>query len=125
MASEAVRPLRRSQGVRRPVPVRQLAPYRARVRFNTILGVGLWALLWLGYNTGPWWLADSGFPHHSVLELFHGIRAYAPMLGGWIAVIVIFSRAERLSRWMVSPVGLVVMYGLVGLFASMAVSKEA
>jgi O-antigen ligase len=94
------------------------------IRINTALGIGLWALLWAGYNTGPSWMQSSGFPHHSVLELIHGLRAYAPILGGWIAIIVIFTRMNHLRRWFLSPVGLVLIYGIVGVFSSMAVSIQ-
>src|ERR1019366_2613219 len=124
MSSVAVRPLRPGQDVGRPVRVRHLAPFRPMIRINTALGIGLWALLWAGYNTGPWWMQSPGFPHHSVLELIHGLRAYAPILGGWIAIIVIFTRMNHLRRWFLSPVGLVLIYGIVGVFSSMAVSIQ-
>ncbi len=35
----------------RPVPPDQFANNRQKVSVNALLGMGLWFLLWLGYNT--------------------------------------------------------------------------
>jgi len=89
------------------------APARG-VRVNTLLGVGLWALLWLGYNTGPghyMWAPD--FPQDTP-HLINGVRAFLPMLAGWIALVLALLRPNRLLG-LAGPLGLMVLYALVGL----------
>lgn len=121
MASEAVRPLHPYRPTRTLVAVRGVAAPRGKLRFNATLGMGLWALLWAGYNTGPSYLADPGFPHNT-MELIHGLRAYVPILAGWLSLVIILTRASRLRPWLRTPVGLILLYGAVGLFSSAVVS---
>jgi O-antigen ligase len=102
-------------------PVRQFVQPKRGIRLNTILGVVLWALLWLGYNTGLWYVQTPDWPADKV-QLIHGVRAFFPMLAGWLALLLMLTRANRLVRWIMSPLGLVLVFALIGLVTSAIVS---
>jgi hypothetical protein len=99
----------------------QIADSKPRLSANALLGMGLWVLLWLGYNTDPVDLLDPQFPA-STMELIHGIRAYFPMVAGWFAFLVIFMRTSRLSFWILGPLGLMLFYAITGLISSSILS---
>jgi hypothetical protein len=84
---------------------------------NAMIGMGLWILLWLGYNAGPEYVLDPNFPA-SLTELIHGIRAFFPMLAGWLAVLVLYSRSNRVFPWLLGPLGLMLIYALTGMVST-------
>jgi len=88
------------------------------------MGMGLWVLLWMGYNTGPAYVAKSDWPANAT-ALIHGVRAFLPILAGWLAIIVIFSRASRLFSWIMGPLGLILFYAIVGMASSATLSPDA
>jgi hypothetical protein len=90
---------------------------------NALLGMGLWALLWLGYNTGLQNVLDPRFPA-SATQLIHGLRAFFPMLGGWFALLMIFARSNRLLPWIMGPLGLMLLFAVTGLASSAALSID-
>jgi len=46
------------------------------------------------------------------------------MLAGWIAFLVVLSRANRAMRWIMGPLGLLLLYALVGLVSSFILSVD-
>jgi O-antigen ligase len=85
--------------------------------------MGLWLLLWLGYNTGPWYVVAPGFPANTT-DLIHGVRAFFPMLAGWFALLMIFARSNRVSTWILGPLGLMLLYAVTGLVSSATLSPD-
>ena len=121
MGVDVVQPLRlrfkRRAG--NPVPPGQPADPARKISVNGLIGVGLWILLWLGYNTGPELAMDPNFPANFT-EFIHGVRAFFPMLAGWIALLIIFARASRLFPWIVGPLGLMLLYAVTGMVSTWA-----
>ena len=122
MGTDVAGPLRLNRATSRVVPATPLAPIaRRRLSTNAMIGIGLWAMLWAGYNTLPYNLFDPRFPA-STADLIQGIRSYFPILGGWLALILILARLKRLSSWAGGPLGWVLWYAIVGLGSSIFVS---
>ena len=124
MGSHAVEePLQLRFKFSRLVPADQHANPRARLGVNALMGMGLWALLWMGYNTDIDYLSAPGFPGNTA-DLIHGIRAFAPAVAAWIAGLVIVARANRLLHWISGPLGLMLLYAVVGLASSIIFSPD-
>ncbi len=123
MGVEVANPWRFRRGAGRPVPLDQFAKPRRGASSNAVLGMGLWLLLWLGYNTGPGYVMDPNFPANTT-DLIHGVRAFFPMLAGWFAVLMIFARSSRLFPWIVGPLGLMFLYAIMGLTSSAIESPD-
>jgi O-antigen ligase len=85
--------------------------------------MGLWLLLWLGYNADPADLLDPQFPANTT-QLIHGVRAYFPMVAAWFAFLVIFIRTQRVFAWIVGPLGLMLLYAVSGLISSATLSPK-
>ena len=115
--------LRRFQEPDGVAPLDRALGRKSALRWHTVLAVGLWALLWAGYNSGLEILTERGFPHNN-LELIHGVRAFLPILGGWAAIVVILFRGGRLLQWLIGPLGLVLLFGMSGLVSSLTFSIE-
>lgn len=107
----------------RLVPPDQHANPRARLGVNALVGMGLWGLLWLGYNTSYDYVIDPGFPA-STEDLIHGIRAFFPFAAAWIAGLIIVARASRLQYWLTSSLGLMLLYAAAGLASSATLSPD-
>ncbi len=114
---DLLKPLQRGQ------PVNPEARVRRRRRINTILALGLWGLLWGGYNTDNSYVRSPGFPE-SLTIFIHGVRAFFPILAGWIALLVILARARSAVRWIMGPLGLFLLYALIGAVSSLALSID-
>jgi O-antigen ligase len=123
MGLDVARPLQRNQNAGKPVTASQSADRRSWTRANTILAIGLWMLLWAGYNTGPDYLGRPDFPA-STLELIHGLRAFVPMLASWVALLRLLTRPNTLMRSVAGPLGLLLLYAAVGLASSAFESVE-
>ena len=123
MGVDAARPLRRNQDAGKAVTAGQVLGPQAWTRPNTLLAIGLWALLWAGYNSGPWYVENPRFPANN-LELIHGLRAFIPMLAGWFALLRLLTRPNLLMRWILGPLGLLLLYAVVGFASSAFVSIE-
>jgi O-antigen ligase len=87
------------------------------------MGIGLWILLWLGYNTTYSYVSSPLFATKTTYFI-HGVRAFFPILAIWFAFVLIFVRAKRAFPWIVSPLGLMLLYALVGLISSVAYSPD-
>ncbi len=123
MGVQVASPLRRNQGADKAVTAGQVPRRQPGIRLNTILAIGLWAMLWAGYNTGPWYVESPRFPA-STMDLIHGLRAFFPMLAGWLALLLILTRGNLFMRWVVGPLGLLLLYAVVGFASSAFVSIE-
>jgi hypothetical protein len=108
------KPLRLKREGDQPAPPVQLAKPARKSSANAYIAMGLWALLWSGYNTGPEYAMEPNFPSNAS-NLIHGVRAFFPMLAGWFAIMLMFVRSSRLFSWLVGPLGLLLMYAVVGL----------
>ncbi len=95
----------------------RVAKSRPRISTNAMVGMGLWLLLWLGYNTDWGYLYDPNFPVRTA-DLIHCIRAFFPMLAGWLSMLIIMSRPSRTVAWVAGPLGLLLIYALTGLIAT-------
>jgi len=123
MGVEAAVPLQLKRGAGRPVPLDQFAKPRRRVSANAVLGMGLWGLLWLGYNTDLGHVMEPNFPTNT-MDLIHGVRAFFPMLAGWFACLMILARSNRLFPWIIGPLGLILLYAVTGLVSSATLSID-
>ncbi len=121
MGVDLAKPLRLKRGAGRLFPVAQPAKPRWKISANALLGMGLWVLLWSGYNTDLGHVMAPNFPANST-ELIHGVRAFFPMLAGWVALLMIFARSSRLVPWIMGPLGLMLLYAVTGLVSSATVS---
>ncbi|HVB33507.1 MAG TPA: O-antigen ligase family protein [Patescibacteria group bacterium] len=94
----------------------------ARLRRAAGFALLLWILLWAGYNTGIYQVQAPHFPAN-FLQLFHGIRAFFPLLAGWLALLVLL-RKGGVKTWAVAgPVGLCGLFAGAGLISSGLISK--
>ncbi len=123
MGAEVAEHLRLKWEASRPVPVDQLAQPRRRTSANGLLGMGLWLLLWLGYNTGPGYVLDPSFPAN-LTNLIHGLRAFFPMMAAWFSILLIFARSSRLVAWIMGPLGLMLLYAVLGMISSATLSPD-
>ncbi len=97
-------------------------PRSTRLKVGAFAGMGLWLLIWSGYNTGPWYVMDPNFPS-SNLELIHGVRAFFPLLAGWFALLWLLTPSKTTNRGAFEgPLGLMLVYSLVGVISSMLLS---
>ena len=123
MGIDVAAPLRLKWAARKPFLADEIAKPQQRLSANALLGMGLWILLWLGYNTDLGYLATPNFPANAAI-LIHGVRAFAPMLAGWIALLLIFARSSRLFPWIMGPLGLMLFYAFTGLISSATMSVD-
>jgi O-antigen ligase len=101
----------------RRVPPEQAAKPKRKYSKNALIAMGLWTLLWLGYNTIPEFVLDPNFPANTTM-LIHGVRAFFPMLAAWISLLIILSRPQRVVPWISGPLGLILIYAVTGLVAT-------
>jgi len=92
-------------------------------RSRAALYMGLWMLVWAAYNTGPWVVLDPSFPA-STAQLINGIRAFSPMLAGWLALMLILQRGGISKLGLMGPLGLFGFYTLIGLVPSLFLSTN-
>lgn len=121
MGVEVAKPLRLKRSAGRPVPLGEAAKPKSRVSKNALIGMGLWFLLWSGYNTDIVRFLNPNFPTNT-LDLIHGVRAFFPMLAGWFSCLLIFSQTRRLFYWIMGPLGLILIYAVTGLISSATLS---
>src|SRR5690242_19140339 len=83
--------------------------------------MALWLLIWCGYNSGPWYVLHPNFPS-SGLELIHGVRAFFPILAGWLSILYLLAQPKMRPWVFEGPVGLMLFYAAVGALSSMLLS---
>ena len=123
MGVEVAKSLRLNRGGAKPAVREPSAKPQPTFSANALMGMGLWLLLWMGYNTGPGYVAKPDWPANTT-ALIHGLRAFFPVLAGWCAVIVILARASRLFAWIMGPLGLILLYTIVGMASSATLSVD-
>ena len=123
MGVDVVRPLQLRRWPGRHMPSDQFARPRQRIGANAAFAMGLWALLWLGYNTGPEYFTDPSSPA-SLAGFIHGVRAFFPMLAAWLAVALMLLRSSRVFIWLMGPLGLMLLYAVTGLVSSATLSPD-
>ncbi len=84
------------QGFQNPGPLPR-RPRNIRQKLAAFAGMGLWLLIWSGYNSGPWYVLHPNFPASS-LELIHGVRAFFPIPGGLVSFAMAADSFERPTR---------------------------
>lgn len=94
--------------------LRQIAPI--------IVPFGLWAMLWLSIQSGGFSSSYSGmFESSSPFGFFNAARGLFPLLAIWAASIIILvklSQQKPRGFRFFGPLGLTVVYGLVGVIAA-------
>lgn len=123
MGAEAVGPLQLKRKIGRAVPLEEAKKPKTKLSTNAMLGMGLWFILWSGYNTDILRVLNPGFPTDRT-DLIHGLRSFGPLLAGWIALLMIFARGKRAFEWIIGPIGLLIMYSVIGLASSATLSTE-
>ncbi len=123
MGIELARIPRMKRRIPKPAEPGQAAAPRDKMTLNAQLGMLLWVLLWLGYNTSFDYAVSPKF-ETSPSYFIHGIRAFFPMLATWISIFIAFARGNQVFRWITGPMGLMLMYALVGLVASASYSPS-
>jgi N-acetylglucosaminyldiphosphoundecaprenol N-acetyl-beta-D-mannosaminyltransferase len=84
-----------------------------------ILGASyLWIFIWATYNTDIFRALLPGFPHN-FLDFIHGIRAFLPFLALIISIYILFKNKGFNLKMISGPLGLLGLYALVGIFASL------
>jgi O-antigen ligase len=85
--------------------------------------VGLWVMLWGGYNTEITRIFSPDFPQNN-LDLFHGLRSLFPCLAGYVAIIMLLKK-QSISKWIIrGPMGLLLFYTLIGMISSLFFSNQ-
>jgi O-antigen ligase len=82
----------------------------------------LWLLVWAGYNTGIYVAQAPNFPADS-LQLFHGIRAFFPLIAGWLALAALLTKKGAHIWAVVGPIGLCGLFAGAGLISSGLISR--
>ncbi|HVB97968.1 MAG TPA: O-antigen ligase family protein [Candidatus Dormibacteraeota bacterium] len=82
----------------------------------------LWILLWSGYNTGIYVVQAPNFPADT-LQLVQGIRAFFPLVAGWLAIVTLLRKGGARLWALVGPVGLLGVFTAAGLLSSGLISK--
>lgn len=88
-----------------------------------LLAAMLWFLIWAGYNTYPQLLNLSDFPGN-FLNLFHGLRAFFPLLAAYLATIFLLMRQPISLRVFQGPLALLFVYNLIGIISSIFLSGK-
>ncbi|MCJ7504272.1 MAG: O-antigen ligase family protein [Acidobacteriia bacterium] len=96
--------------------------YPRPVRGTLLYGI-LWLMLWGGYNTDFERLLEPGFPRNA-LDLFHGLRAFFPIVAGWLAGLMLLAKGTRAGRTLAGPLGLLAVYALIGIISSLLLSSQ-
>jgi O-antigen ligase len=94
----------------------------SRVRVETLVALGLWFLLWGGYNTGLWYWQDPQLSTNFMV-FAHAVRAFSPMLAGWIAFLILLTRPTSVLHWLPGPLGLLLLFAIIGLVSSVVFSR--
>ena len=80
----------------------------------------LWGLLWAGVP-GEEGSIPGLFPPHSPRRFLLGISALLPLVAGGLAIAILISRASldfSFKRLLLTPLGFITIYGIVGIVSS-------
>ena len=123
MGIDLARPSLMKRRTGRLAPLNQVATPRGGISVNSLVAMGLWILLWGGYNTGYGYVLS---PRFSVKPAYfiHGVRAFFPILATYIAFVIVFARSKRVFSWIIGPLGLMLFYAVIGLISSATYSPN-
>ncbi len=84
----------------------------------------LWFLLWAGYDTDPNFnsinlnkvFGPNG--HYTVLNLIHAVRGFLPLVAMVLAIIFLLKKRQLPKHFFSTPLGLLLLYTIVGAIAS-------
>src|ERR1039458_4576886 len=110
------------RGLRGTVAASAVSVPRRGSWLKTSLMLGLWGLLWGGYNTGLIYLQSPQYPSN-LTYLIHGTRSLFPIFAGWISLLILLTRANYVMRWIMGPLGLILFYACLGLVSSISISE--
>jgi N-acetylglucosaminyldiphosphoundecaprenol N-acetyl-beta-D-mannosaminyltransferase len=83
-----------------------------------LISLFLWTMIWAGYNANFWRVFAPSFPT-SLVDFFQGIRSFFPIVAGILALAFIFLKRNSLpKKFFVTPLGLLFLYAIVGIFSS-------
>lgn len=105
-----------------PRSMRSRAGFPGRSQFDMAWCVLAWLLLWAGYNTGIYVVQTANFPANW-LQLVHGVRAFFPLLAGWLALVVLLRKGGARKWALAGPLGLCGLFAGVGMISSVFISK--
>jgi O-antigen ligase len=117
-----VRNRNQRRGVRWTSPASPNAGSPKTTRVKILLMIGLWGLLWGGYNTDYSYAQSPLFPS-DLTYFIHGTRAFLPFLAAWISLLILLTHANQVMRWIMGPVGLILLYACLGLASSVTISE--
>ena len=83
-----------------------------------LLSLALWLLIWAGYNTYP--RLDFSSP----VNFFQGIRAFCPILAGFLVLILLLKENSFSLRILKTPLGFLFLYTFFGIVASICLSLK-
>lgn len=80
----------------------------------------LWLMLWAGYNADIF-ILKSLSSQINFFNLFHSLRSLLPFLAGFLAFVLILKQRPSFKIFQ-SPLGLLLIYALVGIISSIFLS---
>lgn len=103
-------------------PEGRVAKRALPLRAELVIGV-FWLMIWAGYNTDISRLSAPDFPT-GALDWFHGVRCLFPLVIAFLATLRLFARRPVLFWPLQGPLGLIALYGMIGLISSLLLSPE-
>jgi hypothetical protein len=90
-----------------------------KIKKGILIPLIFWLMIWAGYNTSPQKLDFS-----NLLNFFHGIRAFFPILAGFLAMILLIKRDFFSLKIFKTPLGLLIIYTFIGIISSIFLSAK-
>lgn len=88
-------------------------------KYWNLISVGfLWFCVWATYNTDVSRIFSHGFPNNN-LDMIHGLRSLLPFLALPVSVIIIFKKRLLSKNIFLTPLGLLGVFAMVGIFSSL------
>lgn len=78
----------------------------------------LWLCIWATYDTDISRVLAPGFPHNA-LDLFHGLRVFLPFVALILAAVMLFRVKKFRKTFFLTPLGLLGIFTIVGIIASL------
>ena len=95
---------------------------KIKKNWEFILAAFLWLCIWATYNTDIFRIFSAGFPH-GYLDLIHGIRSIFPFIALILAAFFLLKKKGLTKSFFLTPLGLLSIYTIVGIIASVLSKK--